>query len=65
MNPIKLQRVVIDMKLAECARRCGWSLGTQSGIENGTIRLTDSRMDTLEAVLGIDLRNFRSKHGAV
>jgi len=61
MNPIKLQRFVINMTLADCAKMCGWSIGTQSGIENGHIKLSEARMRTLEQVIGIDLRNFKDR----
>jgi len=58
MNPVKLKRVILDIGIKECARRCGWSIGTQSRIENGEAHRDDQKMKKLNEVLGIDFSNF-------
>lgn len=58
MNPIKLKRVILDIGIQECAKRCGWSIGTQSRIENGEAQLDFNKMEKLNSVLGIDFSNF-------
>ena len=58
MNPVKLKRIISEISIKDCAERCGWSIGTQSRIENGDALLDEDKMIKLNKVLGLDFSNF-------
>ena len=58
MNLIRLGRVISGMTMDECAKKCGWSIGTQCDIEKGRKVLELDKIKALEDALDIDLSNF-------
>ena len=61
MNPVKLRRLTLDMSIVKVASLCGWSKSTQSDIETGKVKLSESQMEKLSKALKLDFSNFVRK----